>query len=60
MAKVLADKVLGAGNYEIIEEMKGKDLEYVEYQQLMPFIKPDKRPFTLHVPITLPSRMAQA
>ncbi len=45
VAKVLADKVLGAGNYEIIEEMKGKDLEYVEYQQLMPFIKPDKKAF---------------
>ena len=31
VARVLADKVLGAENYEIIEEMKGKDLEYVEY-----------------------------
>lgn len=44
-AKVLADKVLGADNYEIIEEMKGKDLEYIEYEQLMPFIKPDKKAF---------------
>ena len=43
VAKVLADKVLGADNYEVIEEMKGKDLEYIEYEQLMPFIKPDKK-----------------
>lgn len=45
VAKVLADKVLGAENYEILEEMKGKDLEYIEYEQLMPFIKPDKKAF---------------
>ena len=45
VAKVLADKVLGEGNYEVLEEMKGKDLEYVEYEQLMPFIKPDKKAF---------------
>ena len=45
VAKVLADKVLGEGNYEVLEEMKGKDLEYVEYEQLMPFIKPDKKGF---------------
>ena len=41
----LADKVLGEGSYEVLEEMKGKDLEYVEYEQLMPFIKPDKKAF---------------
>ena len=45
VAKVLADKVLGEGSYEVLEEMKGKDLEYVEYEQLMPFIKPDKKAF---------------
>ncbi|MGN0701562.1 MAG: isoleucine--tRNA ligase [Lentihominibacter sp.] len=45
VAKALADKTLGAGNYEIIEEMKGKDLEYVEYEQLMPFCKPDRKGF---------------
>ena len=45
VAKVLADKVLGEGNYEVLEEMKGKDLEYVEYEQLMPFIEPDKKAF---------------
>lgn len=45
VAKVLADKVLGADRYEILEEMKGKDLEYIEYEQLMPFVKPDKKAF---------------
>lgn len=39
VAKKLADKVLGEGKYKVLEEMKGKDLEYVEYEQLMPFIK---------------------
>ena len=45
VAKALADKVLGEGTYEILEEMKGKSLEYMEYEQLMPFIKPDKKAF---------------
>lgn len=45
VAKSLADKVLGAGNYEVVEEMKGKDLEYIEYEQLMPFVKADKKAF---------------
>ncbi|XVG95110.1 isoleucine--tRNA ligase [Eubacteriales bacterium KG127] len=39
VAKSLADKVLGEGKYKILEEMKGKNLEYIEYEQLMPFIK---------------------
>lgn len=45
VAKVLADKVLGADSYEVLEEMKGKDLEHLEYQQLMPFVKADKKAF---------------
>ena len=45
VAKALADKVLGAGKYEVIEEMKGRDLEYMEYEQLMPFVKADKKAF---------------
>ncbi len=45
VGKVLADKVLGEGTYEILEEMKGKDLEYIEYDQLMPFVKADKKAF---------------
>ncbi|MBK5244346.1 MAG: isoleucine--tRNA ligase [Eubacteriaceae bacterium] len=43
-AKVLAAKLLGE-DYEILEEMKGADLEYVEYEQLMPFITVDKKAF---------------
>lgn len=43
-AKVLAPKLLGE-DYEILEEMKGSALEYVEYEQLMPFVKPDKKAF---------------
>lgn len=45
VAKVLADKVLGAESYEVLEEMKGKALEFTEYEQLMPFITPDKKAF---------------
>jgi len=45
VAKNLADKVLGAGKYEVIEQMKGKDLEYLEYEQLMPFVEVDKKAF---------------
>ena len=46
VAKVLAEKVLSvSGTYEILEEMKGKDLEYKEYEQLMPYIKPEKKAF---------------
>ena len=45
VGKSLADKVLGEGSYEVIEEMKGSDLEYIEYEQLMPFVKADKKAF---------------
>ena len=44
-AKALADKIFGEGEYKILDEMKGKDLEYVEYDQLLPFIKPSKKAF---------------
>jgi len=37
-AKALADKVLGAEKYEILEEKKGKELEGIPYEQLMPFV----------------------
>ena len=45
LAKELAGKVLGDAEYEILEEMKGKDLEYMEYEQIMPFINVDKKAF---------------
>jgi isoleucyl-tRNA synthetase len=43
-AKVLAPKLLAEG-YEVLEEMKGRDLEYIEYEQLMPFVPADKKAF---------------
>ncbi len=44
LVKALADSILG-NDYEIIEEYKGKDLEYLEYEQLMPFLKTEKKGF---------------
>jgi isoleucyl-tRNA synthetase len=41
VAKALADSIIGEGKYDVIEEMKGSDLEYIEYEQLMPFVTPD-------------------
>lgn len=45
LAKALADKVLGAESYQILAEMQGKELEHIEYEQLMPFIQVDKKAF---------------
>ena len=45
VGKALADRILGEGKYEVLEEMKGKDLEYVEYEQLMPFCQADRKGF---------------
>ena len=44
MAKSLVESVL-EGEWEILSEMKGKNLEFTEYEQLMPFVKPDKKAF---------------
>ena len=44
LAEELANKVLGE-EYEVIEEYTGKDLEYTEYEQLMPFLSTDKKAF---------------
>ena len=38
VAEKLANKVLG-DSYEVVEEYTGKDLEYLEYEQFMPFLK---------------------
>ncbi len=46
--KNLAAKVIGE-DYEVIEEFKGEALEYVEYEQLMPFVKPEKKAFFVTV-----------
>lgn len=44
VAKKLASKVLG-DDYEVIETYVGKDLEYKEYEQFLPFLKVDKKGF---------------
>ena len=44
LASQLASKVLG-DDYTVLEEYVGKDLEYVEYEQLMPFLKTEKKAF---------------
>jgi isoleucyl-tRNA synthetase len=44
LEKNLASKVLD-DEYKVIEEFKGKDLENIEYEQLMPFVKADKKAF---------------
>ncbi len=44
LAASLAEKTLGAGNYEVVEQMKGKDLEYMEYEPIMPFMADTMKP----------------
>ncbi len=44
VGKELAAKVLGEG-YQILEEYRGKDLEYMEYEQLLPFLSVNKKAF---------------
>ncbi|TCO74539.1 isoleucine--tRNA ligase [Marinisporobacter balticus] len=48
VVKQLANKVLG-DDYEVLEALKGKDLENIEYEQIMPFVKPDKKAFFVTV-----------
>ena len=50
VASVLAEKVLGPhGPYAIVETVRGSDLEFMEYEQLMPFIQVDKKAFYITV-----------
>ena len=44
LAKKLMNKVLGE-DVKILETYKGKDLEYTEYEQLIPDLKVDKKAF---------------
>ncbi|MFA9422306.1 MAG: isoleucine--tRNA ligase [Sedimentibacter sp.] len=44
IAKPLVDKVI-KDEYTLLEEMKGKDMEFMEYEQLMPYVKVDKKAF---------------
>ena len=44
---ILAKELLSTldGECEILEEMLGRDLERVEYEQLLPYVKPNKKAF---------------
>ena len=44
LAEALAEKVLDE-EFEIVETYQGKDLENIQYEQFLPFIKPDKKAF---------------
>ncbi|MBR3660595.1 MAG: isoleucine--tRNA ligase [Bacilli bacterium] len=44
LAKALVSGVLG-DEYKILEEYTGKDLEYIEYEQLIPSLKVNKKAF---------------
>ena len=48
LAKALATSVIGE-DYEVLEEMTGKDMEYMEYEQLLPFVETDKKAFFVTV-----------
>ncbi|HHZ01391.1 MAG TPA: isoleucine--tRNA ligase [Tissierellia bacterium] len=41
VAKSLVDAVVKE-DYEVLEELKGKDMEFMEYEQLMPFVEVPK------------------
>ncbi|MBQ7827953.1 MAG: isoleucine--tRNA ligase [Clostridia bacterium] len=43
LAAALADKVLGEGAYEVIEEYCGRDLEYKEYEPLFAYVSPREK-----------------
>ena len=43
LAKALCDTVLGEGEYEILEEYKGADLEHKEYEPLFDFVSPKEK-----------------
>ncbi|MDD3187645.1 MAG: isoleucine--tRNA ligase [Bacilli bacterium] len=44
LASSLANQVLG-DEYTVLEKYVGKDLEYMEYEQLLPFLTVDKKAF---------------
>ncbi|MCH5352866.1 MAG: isoleucine--tRNA ligase [Acutalibacter sp.] len=43
LAKALCDTVLGEGEYEILEEYQGADLEHKEYEPLFDFVSPKEK-----------------
>lgn len=48
LSKTLAPKVL-VEDYEILEEILGKDLEHIQYEQLIPFINVSEKAFYVTV-----------
>ncbi len=44
LAKALLEKVV-EGEYEVLDKLKGAELEYREFEQLMPFVEADKKAF---------------
>lgn len=48
VSKTLSTKVLGE-EFEVLSEVSGKELEFIEYEQLMPFVKADKKAFFVTV-----------
>ncbi len=44
---IMAEKLVSSlfEEYEVLSKCKGKDLEYTEYEQLMPYLKPSKKAF---------------
>ena len=44
LAKSLATSILG-DDFKVVEEYKGKDLEYIEYEQLIPFVEVKDKAF---------------
>ena len=48
VGKSLADSVL-EDDYEVLEEMTGKDLEFIEYEQLIPVINVEEKAFYVTV-----------
>ena len=47
-AKELAPSLFGE-DYQVLKTLKGKDMEYMEYEQLLPFLKVDKKAFFVTV-----------
>lgn len=45
LAEELMEKVLGDDSYEVLEKMKGSQLEHMEYEQLMPFVEVEGKAF---------------
>ena len=52
LAHALADKVLGEGEYTVLETITGKSLEYKEYEPLFRYVSPKENAGMSPVTIT--------